>query len=174
MAAEGRAKITWLPYELHPEVPAEGMAREDYFPPEYLNRIEAAPWRAMAEAEGLVMKPAGRLINTRLALAAAEFARERGRFDEVHHALFKAFWEQSGDIATVDGLKAIGSACGLDGEALGAALEDGRYEPLLDANRSEATQLGINGIPAHVFGMRYLVMGAQPYEVLSGVIDKLS
>ncbi|MDQ6692205.1 MAG: DsbA family protein [Candidatus Dormibacteraeota bacterium] len=166
--------MTWLPYELHPEVPIEGMSREDYFPPEYLSRIAAAPWRAMAEAEGLVMKPAGRLINTRLALAAAEFARAQGKFDAMHLALFRAFWEQTGDISTVAGLKSIGAACGLDADDLGVALDDGRYEELLDANRREATQVGINGIPAHVFGKRYLVMGAQPYEVLTQVVEKVA
>ncbi len=148
------------------------MALKDYFPAEYLSRIEASPWRSMAEAEGLVMKRGGRLINTRLALAAAEFAREQGRFDEMHLALFRAFWEQTGDIATIAGLKEIGAACGLQPEALGAALEEGRYEELLDASRREATQVGINGIPAHVVGMKFLVMGAQPYDTLKQVVER--
>jgi predicted DsbA family dithiol-disulfide isomerase len=148
------------------------MTREEYFPPAYLARIESAPWVAMAAEEGLQMKRGGRLINTRLALAAAEFARDRGRFTEMHRALFKAYWEQTGDIASVEGLKAIAAEVGLEPEAMAAELEAGTYEALLDANRREATQVGINGIPAHVFGRRYLVMGAHPYEILKQVADK--
>jgi len=164
---------TWLPYELHPEVPLEGMSREEYFPPAYLARIENAPWVALAEEEGLVMKRGGRLINTRLALSAAEFAREHGLYREMHVALFKAYWEKTGDIATIEGLKPIAASVGLDADAMAAELEAGRYEDVLDANRREATQVGINGIPAHVFGLRYLVMGAQPYEVLKDVAGRV-
>ena len=57
---------------------------------------------------------------------------------------------------------------------MAAELEAGRYQDILDANRREATQVGINGIPAHVFGLRYLVMGAHPYEVLKQVADKVA
>jgi predicted DsbA family dithiol-disulfide isomerase len=148
------------------------MSYEEYFPPHYLSRIESAPYLPLAEEAGLVMKRGTRLINTRLALSAAEFAREHGRFHEMHLALFRAYWEQTGDIATLEGLKAIATEVGLDAQAMAAELIAGRYEDMLDANRREATQVGINGIPAHVFGMRYLVMGAHPYEVLKQVADK--
>lgn len=150
------------------------MTYEEYFPPEYLSRIEASPWRALAEEAGLVMKRGTRLINTRLALSAAEFAREHGLFDAMHLALFKAYWEQTGDIESIEGLKEIATQVGLEADAMAAELETGRYEDILDANRREATQVGINGIPAHVFGLRYLVMGAHPYEILKQVADKVA
>jgi predicted DsbA family dithiol-disulfide isomerase len=150
------------------------MTYEEYFPPQYLSRIESSPWRPLAEEAGLVMKRGTRLINTRLALSAAEFARERGLFDAMHLALFKAYWEQTGDIESIQGLKAIAIQVGLDADAMAAELEAGRYQDILDANRREATQVGINGIPAHVFGLRYLVMGAHPYEVLKQVADKVA
>jgi predicted DsbA family dithiol-disulfide isomerase len=149
------------------------MTYEEYFPPHYLSRIESAPYLPIAAEAGLVMKRGTRLINTRLALSAAEFAREHGLFHEMHLALFRAYWEQTGDIATVEGLKAIATEVGLDPDAMEAELGAGRYEDLLDANRREASQVGINGIPAHVFGMRYLVMGAHPYEILKQVADKV-
>ena len=166
--------MTWLPYELHPEVPLEGMSYEEYFPAHILNRIDSAPYLPLAAEAGLVMKRGTRLINSRLALSAAEFAREQGFFHEMHLALFKAYWEQTGDIESIDGLKVIALAVGLDAEAMAAALAEGRYEDILDANRREATQVGINGIPAHVFGLRYLVMGAHPYEILKQVADKVA
>ena len=90
----------------------------------------------------------------------------------MHEALFKAYWEKTGDISSLDGLKAIATEVGLEAEAMATELEAGRYEELLDANRREATQVGINGIPAHVFGLRYLVMGAHPYELLKQVAEK--
>jgi len=34
--------------------------------------------------------------------------------------------------------------------------------------------VGINAIPAHVFGGKYLVVGAQPYEIFLQVLDRIS
>ena len=120
------------------------------------------------------MKPRPRMINTRLALSAAEFARDRGAFEPMHRALFKAHWEGTANLDSVADLRAVVEAAGLDGEELEAALDEGRYEDLLDANRREAMQVGINAIPAHVFGRRFLVVGAHPYEVFKQVVDRLT
>lgn len=162
----------WLPFELHPEIPPEGIARDEYFPPAYRARIEAN-LKAMSADAGLVMRSRDRLINTRAALATAEFARERGAFDSVHRALFKAHWEGTAKLESVADLRLIAEAAGLDGDELEAALDEGRYEEVLDANRREATEVGIDAIPAHVFGRRFLVVGAHPYELFKQVVDRL-
>ena len=129
--------------------------------------------QAVAGEVGLTMESRDVIINSRRALGAAEFAREQGKFEEIHHALFKAHWELTGRLENVDDLVAIGAGIGLDPEQLRAAIEDGRYEALLDDTRREAESVGINAIPAHVFGGRYLVLGAQPYEVFRQVLDRL-
>jgi predicted DsbA family dithiol-disulfide isomerase len=122
---------------------------------------------------GLVMKQRDVLINSRKALGAAEFARERGKFEEMHRALFKAHWELTGKLEDVDDLVRIGVEVGLDPGELRAAIVEGRYEQVLDENRRLAESVGINAIPAHIFGRRYLVLGAQPYEAFTQVIDRL-
>jgi predicted DsbA family dithiol-disulfide isomerase len=128
----------------------------------------------VAQQVGLEMQPRDVIINSRRALGAAEFAREHGKYEEMHHALFKAHWQQTGKLEDVNDLVRIGTEVGLDAEELRRAIEEGRYEDVIDENRQIATSAGINAIPAHVFGRRYLVMGAQPYEVLKEVVDKLT
>jgi predicted DsbA family dithiol-disulfide isomerase len=91
----------------------------------------------------------------------------------MHHALFKAHWEGTGRLEDVDDLVRIGSDVGLDGADVREAVESGRYEAVIDENRQVATSAGIDAIPAHVFGRRYLVMGAQPYDVFKQVVDRL-
>jgi predicted DsbA family dithiol-disulfide isomerase len=113
------------------------------------------------------------IINSRRALGAAELARERGLYGPMHHALFKAHWEGTGRLEDVDDLVRIGSDVGLDGADVREAVESGRYEAVIDENRQVATSAGIDAIPAHVFGRRYLVMGAQPYDVFKQVVDRL-
>jgi predicted DsbA family dithiol-disulfide isomerase len=130
--------------------------------------------QSVAESVGLEMRTRDVIINSRRALGAAEFARERGKFEEMHHALFKAHWEGTGKLENVDDLVAIGESVGLDGAELRAAIEEGSYEAMIDENRRLATSVGIDAIPAHVFGRRYLVLGAQPYEVLKQVVDRVA
>ena len=127
----------------------------------------------IAEDAGLVMKQRDVLINSRKALGAAEFAREHGKLEEMHLALFRAHWELTGKLEDVDDLVRIGTAVGLDPVELRHAIEEGRYEQVLDDNRRLAESVGINAIPAHIFGRRYLILGAQPYESFTQVIDRL-
>jgi predicted DsbA family dithiol-disulfide isomerase len=127
----------------------------------------------IADEVGLVMKQRDVLINSRKALGAAEFAREHGKYNEMHHALFKAHWELTGKLEDVDDLVRIGAEVGLDPVELRKVIDEGRYEQVLDENRRLAESVGINAIPAHIFGRRYLVLGAQPYEAFTEVLDRL-
>ena len=146
----------------------EGIPREVYFRGRRLERAEEH-LRSIAADAGLELQHRDVIINSRRALGAAEFARERGRFDEMHHALFQAHWEGSGKLENVDDLVRIGTAVGLDAAELRIAIDEGRYADLIDEHRRIASSVGIDAIPAHIFGRRYLVLGAQPYEVLGQV-----
>ena len=165
-------RVAWVPFELHPEAPVEGIPREAYFGRARSEQMHNHLQSIAAEV-GLTMESRDVIINSRRALGAAEFAREKGRFDEMHHALFKAHWERTARLEDVDDLVRIGEGVGLDPVELRIAVEGGRYEPLIDDSRREAESVGINAIPAHVFGGRYLVVGAQPYEIFQRVLEKL-
>ncbi len=120
-----------------------------------------------------MMKQRDVIINSRRALGAAEFAREQGKFEEMHHALFKAHWELTGRLEDVDDLVRIGEEVGLDPVELRAAIEEGRYEQVIDDNRHQAEAVGINAIPAHIFERRYLIVGAHPLESFMQVLERL-
>ena len=165
--------VTWRPYELHPEAPVEGIPREAYFGRARSEQMRSY-MQSVAQSVGLDMQTRDVIINSRRALGAAEFARERGKFDEMHHALFKAHWERTGKLEEVDDLVAIGESVGLDGAELRTAIEEDRYARVIDENRRVASSVGIDAIPAHVFGRRYLVLGAQPYDVLKEVVERVT
>jgi len=165
--------VTWLPFELHPEVPREGTARERLLPPDYIARVRRS-MDAMAREVGLVMEPKDRLINTRLALATAEFARQRGMFEPVHRALFKGHWEGTAELDRVQDLRRIVAEHGLDPDELEDALAGGRYEPVIDRHRADASAVGIDAIPSHIVGRRYLLVGAQPLTVFEQVLERIA
>ena len=164
--------MTWLPFELHPEAPLEGIPRDVYFGGRRFDQMRTH-LESIAAQVGLSMQQRDVIINSRRALGGAEFAREHGKFEEMHQALFKAHWEGTGRLEDTDDLVRIGAGVGLDATELRRALDEDRYASVIDENRRDAESVGINAIPAHIFGRRYLVMGAQPYEAFKQVLDRL-
>lgn len=164
--------MAWRPFELHPEAPIEGIPRDAYFGRARSEQMHAY-MQSVAQSVGLEMQSRDVIINSRRALGAAEFARAQGEFDAMHHALFKAHWEGTARLEDIDDLVRVGESVGLDAGELRSALETNRYDAVIDENREIASSAGINAIPAHVFARRYLVLGAQPYEVLKQVVDRV-
>jgi predicted DsbA family dithiol-disulfide isomerase len=165
-------EIEWVPFELHPEIPPEGRPRDEVLPAAYMARAQEGMNR-MGAAVGLHLALHERLINSRPALQAAEFAREQGLFDAMHHELLKAYWDEGKNVSDMAVLREVAVRVGLDVAGMEAAVAEDRFGDYLDARRAEAEELGINGIPAHVIADRYLVMGAQPYELFEQVMAKV-
>jgi len=165
--------VEWRPYELHPEIPRDGVPRDRVLPPAYRARVEEGVRQLGAQA-GLRLRRHDRLINSRTALQAAEFARSVGRFEPMHRELFRVYWEVGSDVSDLRILREIADRAGIDQDAMAAAVEADRYGALLDRHRQDAEDLLISGIPAHVIEDRYLVLGAQPYDVFQRVFQKLN
>jgi predicted DsbA family dithiol-disulfide isomerase len=161
-----------VPFELHPEIPPEGRPREEVLPAAYMARAQEGVNR-MGASVGLHLALHERLINSRPALQAAEFAREQGLFDPMHKQLLKAYWDEGKDVSDIAVLREIAVRVGLDVAGMETAVAENRFGDYLDARRTEAEELGITGIPAHVIADRYLVMGAQPYDLFERVMAKV-
>lgn len=164
--------VDWVPFELHPEIPPEGRSRDAVLPPQYRARVEEN-LRHMADETGLRLTVHERLINSRPALQAAEYARSLGRFEPMHQELFRAYWDRGQDVSDLAVLREVGERAGVDAAGMEQAVRENRFGEYLDARRREAEELMIDGIPAHVIADRYLVMGAQPYDLFERVMARL-
>jgi predicted DsbA family dithiol-disulfide isomerase len=111
--------------------------------------------------------------NTRRALEASEYAREQGRHEDFHRAVFQRFYGQGQDIEDWAVLAGAAREVGLDPDAMQEATESGQYAAVVDEHIRNAHGVGITGVPAYVLGNRYLIMGAQPYELFQQVMAEL-
>jgi predicted DsbA family dithiol-disulfide isomerase len=173
--------VEWWPYELRPGTPPEGIPLERVagrggYTSQYLSYVEEAAARA-----GIRMKRRTLLSNSRPSLEAAEFAREAGRFEPLHRALFRAYFEEGEDIGDEKVLARLAGECGLDAEALVTALGERRYEKLVDDKVRRAYEQNLGGVPAFIFyppgSSRetdgYVMVGAQEYEVFKDVTERI-
>ncbi len=100
----------------------------------------------------------------------AAFAREQGRFDDVHDALFRAFFVDGVDIGRIDVLVAVADAVGLDADAAHRALGLDIYTERVAEDARAAEAHGVDRVPTLVHGSTLLI-GLQPYERLESWIE---
>ena len=157
-------EVEWRAFELHPEVPAEGM--DPPWDPE-LRRQSREHFERLAREAGLPLGSRTRLANSRLALEAAEWAKALGpaAHDGLHRAIFQAYFVDGRNIGDVEVLVEAATSCGLDPADLRLALAEGRYREAVQKQGEEARELGVTAVPTFLAG-GYVVVGAQPSEAL--------
>lgn len=162
-------KIRWHAFELRP-------AGSPPIPEYYLQRIMAARPRFEQAARahyGLEIKAGKFGINTHQAHIAAHYAEQQGKGAAYHDALLRAYWLEARDISEVEVLVEIGVTLGLDAESVRAALSRDELDVSVNTDIYQARALGLDGVPALIFARKYLVSGAQPYEVLANVVEQI-
>src|SRR3954470_3231927 len=106
------AEIEWLPFDLYPEYPREGIPIDD-LSRRYGHDVRDSQARMFEEA-GLPNAERDFVPNSHPALNAAELARERGVHEPVHERLMSAYWAEAKDIGDTDVLVAETEQFGLD------------------------------------------------------------
>jgi len=156
--------IEWLGFEIHPETPPEGMPLVKMFPRADVDGMTRR-LNSMGAPFGLSFQKIVNISNSRLSLEAGEFAKEQGRFDEFHHAVFEAYFAQCRDIGNTEVLAQIGQGSGLDPAALKRALETGTYRKQLNEIKEAAAGLNVTAAPTFIINNADRIVGAQPIEV---------
>src|SRR5262245_2806601 len=91
------AEVRWLPFDLHPEYPEEGLPRERLlarYGEGGISRVSS-----MFDANDLVYNPNPNVVpNTMKALRLTELARDRDLHGPVQDRLMQAYWEEAQDI----------------------------------------------------------------------------
>lgn len=166
--------MTWLPFDLHPEYPPEGIPRSELharYGEAFHDRL-----RQSFAAAGLVYNPPPEVVpNTMRALCVTELARDRGRHRAVHDRFMQAYWEEGRDIGDPGELRALAAEAGLEEEEeIEAAMEgDGYHERVLHST-ARAHAIGVTGVPAFLLAQRLLVQGAQPRELFEQAVERLA
>ena len=163
--------MTWLPFDLHPEYPPEGIPKEE------LKRRYGAGVDDMLAARfadaGLPFTPAERVPNTRAALRLTELARAHGRHEQFHDRLMDAFWAEARDLGDGDVLRELAAESGLPDDEVDLVLGGEAFADVVEASTQQAASLGVSGVPAFLLDRRLLVLGAQPRGVFERALEQL-
>jgi predicted DsbA family dithiol-disulfide isomerase len=175
LEGEVKPEIRWLPFQLNPGMPKEGIPRAEYRKAKFgsIERSRGLDARVAAEGEGegiaFAFERMERTPNTVAAHELIDLAQRQGRGGPVVDALFRAYFEEARDIGDAAVLAQIAAEAGVSGWPQQA---EGKTVAALE---EDVRNLGISAVPTFILGRKLGVSGAHPPEALAHAIrDALS
>ncbi len=182
------ATIRYHPFELNPDMPAEGEDQAAHIMRKYGRSADQAAagrdrLRQIAAEAGYSFDysgpgdpPPAMMWNTRAAHKLLVMAlRDHGPEVQVRlkHALFDAHFQARRNVSDHAELVAIAAQAGIDPAEAARALEDGELDAVVTAGEQQAWDWNITAVPAMVVNGQYLIPGAQDPETYARLLTRI-
>ena len=163
--------LAWKPFQLNPQLPAEGMSRQDYVVHKF-GAARAKDIYARVAGVGteygiafafdrIVRQPNTVAAHSLIALAGAAVQTVDGLQSRVKEAFLQAYFLKGVDLTRPENLIAIATAAGLDRAAVEQCLADPKSRRAVEQEDQRARALGVEGVPFFIFNGKLAVSGAQ-------------
>ena len=172
--------IEWHPFQLNPDMPAEGMDRRAYLEAKFGGKEGAvkayAPVVEHAKQAGLNInfEAMQRTPNTLNAHRLIHWAGIEGRQTAIVSSLFRAYFTEGRDIGDRDTLADIADSCGMDASVVLRLLATDEDSQLIRDKDTNAREIGVNSVPTFIVASQHAVPGAQPTELWLKVMDEIT
>jgi predicted DsbA family dithiol-disulfide isomerase len=172
-------QLSWLPFQLNPDLPAQGMSRADYLQRKFGASDGGGVYeRVSAEGkkEGLDFNfsAIARQPNTLKshALIAAAAAAALGIQSQLKEALMQAYFMQGADMTDDAQLLRIAVQSGMPQAEAERVLRDPAGLQAIAELDADIRQQGINGVPFFILNRRIGISGAQPPQALLAAMEQ--
>jgi predicted DsbA family dithiol-disulfide isomerase len=164
-----RPRVTWRPFQLNPQLPTEGMSRQDYVTQKF-GAARAKDIYARVAAVGaehgiafafdrIARQPNTVAAHSLIALAGGQHTEDlQGRVKE---AFLQAYFLDGVDLTRTENLVAIATAAGLDQAQVERCLADPQSRLAVEQEDQRARAIGVEGVPFFIFNGKLAVSGAQ-------------
>ncbi|MCR9277392.1 MAG: DsbA family oxidoreductase [Pseudomonadaceae bacterium] len=173
--------VRWRPWQLQPNVPAQGIDRMKQLRSRYGEGASLArvPGRIREEASsvGLELNYAAitKTPNTAAAHALMDVAHDQGLQHELAEQLFRAHFLDGLDVGDEMALMEIARASGLSEPDVSQCLSGPGREQAdreMSVQRERAMELNIAGVPSFLLANSYVLPGAQTVDSLAQIIER--
>lgn len=168
---EEGVEIDWRAYLLNPNTPPEGRP----LPPHVqANKREIfAKLYTLAEELGVPFQIREPVSNSMRAHEAAEVARRQGKYRPFQRAILRRYFGNGEDLYAWETIRAAAEEAGLDPDAVQEAVASGKYRDAVMAQYAAAKDRGVEQIPAFLFDENNRIIGLQPYDVYTQMVNRL-
>lgn len=174
------ARIRWHPFELNPDMPAQGQNLTEHIMQKYgttpaQSERNRSQMQALGEKLGITFRfsEESRIVNSFAAHQLLDFALGQGLQHPLKMALFGAHFSDGKDVSDRTTLLDVAESVGLDRAQAEQVLETGALAASVRGKQQFWTSRGISGVPSMVFGGKYLVTGAQGAENYAQLLQKV-
>ena len=172
-------EVNWKPYELHPEIPAEGFSKEEYYKIKFGNSNGSRDRFNHITEEG---KKAGlefnfnkskNLPNTFLAHRLLWFSRSKDMQDVMAEALFHAYFTEGRDVGSINELISISTESGLQKSEIEDFFKTDVGSDEILREELRAKEMNIFSVPTYIFNKKYLLVGGQEVDTFKAYMKKV-
>ena len=173
-------EVEWHPFQLNPDLPAEGVVKRDYLLARFGSAEKLAlihqQFRDHAAQAGVAIDPdvPQRIPNTLNAHRMIHWAGLEGRQAAMVSALMRAYWVEGRDIGDLSVLADLGAEAGMDRAVVLRLLASDADQDLIKSREAHARARGVNAVPTYLIANQYVLSGAQPPQLWGQVIDELA
>ncbi len=175
---EVEAELHYLPYELRPDTPEEGIDRVKHLKAKYGAGVETMDARisGLGKEVGLDyhFEKASKIPNTFKAHRVIWFAGTQGFQKPVTEALHEAYFRDGKDIGDNKVLAEVAGGAGMDKEKVENFLNSDKGTEEVRELEEKSYNLGISGVPFFVFDEKTALSGAHPVEGFVSILKELS
>ena len=171
--------VTWRSFELDPGAPADrAMSGAEHLAAKYGMSVEQAQARqaqlaALAAEDGLELRfDRTRGGNTFDAHRLVHLAAAHGVQDAMEERLMRAYLTEGELMSDAAALSRLAAEVGLPGDQVADLLAGDRFAAEVREDERTAAALGIAAVPFFVVDRAFGASGAQPPEVLRGLLDR--
>jgi predicted DsbA family dithiol-disulfide isomerase len=179
--AELAPSLTFQPFELNPQMVAEGEDITEHLNKKYGSTPEQAATaresiRARGEALGFTfnMDKRGRIYNTFNAHRLLHWAEGEGKQMELKKALLTAYFTDGENPSDPALLVRVAASVGLDAARAQAILDSDEFAAEVRAQEQYYQEHGISSVPAIILNDEHLISGGQPPEVFEQALRQIA
>jgi len=181
VAGEVSVELTYKPFELNPNMPAEGEQAVEHLMRKYgrtADDIAAGKAMQIARGEAIGFKfdleKRTHFYNTFDAHRLLLWALQEGRQVELKRALLRGYFSEGQNPSDHQALVRLATEAGLDGASAQEVLASGAFADEVRELEAYYRQHGINSVPAMVLNGRHLVSGSQSVEYYEQMLRQMA
>jgi len=168
--ADDTFEVSWFPYYLDKNLPKVGESLYDRWIRKYgedRTNMIMQQLKGFGDAEGVSFTFRGKVGHTRDSHRVIQLAKTKGIEveNDVVEAMFRAYFEENGDITAHDVLIEAGSRAGLDSDEIKKWLDEDLGGEEVDREVEEANELGLHGVPYFTISEKFHIDGCEELQV---------
>ena len=170
----------WRPFQLNPEMPSDGMNRQQYLTAKFGSKVNARSVYKHIEDEGKKNKiyfqfnKIAKTPNSFFSHKLLAYAHIKKKQTEVLELLFYKYFIEGEDIGSLDILINTSKDANIYDENIEKYIISKEDNESLLNEEKQAKKIGINSVPCFIFNKEIVVTGAQPTKNFTQIIDSLN